>query len=396
MEVVGRQAPPEAGLLDPLGVVHLVPEQRQHDHRLAVVERLGDGVVPAVGDDQVDHRQDGRLRQEPLAGLVVVEHDLVGQRPLGHDDAVLRRRQEVDQPLHEPDVGRPERAERQVDQRAVTRSQVLGQLPARVRRPDRRVEAMPRRAERAVAPVVDLGRVAVQVQPRRFGHEGGPELVVDEAVITALATERIEVGPQLAMRPANLLEEARPAGPIRGRVPGRERRDGGILELGRIARHDPDPRPARTGQRREGHDVVLDDDVGLELVEDLEQPRVDVLRAVDQRLEGRRDERLELLDGRLAEDRRGVADEVDPELARDLRLGRRGAEAHQPFLEALRLERPGERFLDDEHDPVAALAQDGADPRAVVGRTVGPFGEEHDRPGVGHRAAQPTDHRTLP
>ena len=41
----------------------------------------------------------------------------------------------------------------------------------------------------------------------------------------------------------------------------------------------------------------------------------------------------------LAEDRRRVADEVDPELARDLgHLGRR-PEAHQPLLEALRLER---------------------------------------------------------
>ena len=47
----------------------------------------------------------------------------------------------------------------------------------------------------------------------------------------------------------------------------------------------------------------------------------------------------------------------------------RGPEAHQPFLEALRLERPGERFLDDEHDPVAALAQDGADPAQLL---VGP------------------------
>ena len=86
-----------------------------------------------------------------------------------------------------------------------------------------------------------------------------------------------------------------------------------------------------------------------------------------------------------AEDRRGVADEVDPELARDLRLVRRGAEAHQPFLEALCLERPGEQFLDDEHDPMASFAEDRADPRAVVGRTVGALREEDDRAGVVHR-----------
>ena len=73
LEVVRRQAPPEAGLVDPLGVVDLVPEERQHDHRLAVVEGLGDGVVAAVGDDQVDLGQDRRLGQEALADLVVVQ-----------------------------------------------------------------------------------------------------------------------------------------------------------------------------------------------------------------------------------------------------------------------------------------------------------------------------------
>ena len=64
-----------------------------------------------------------------------------------------------------------------------------------------------------------------------------------------------------------------------------------------------------------------------------------------------RDELAELLERRLAEDRRRVADEVDPELARDL-VGSAGGgpEPHQPLLEALRLEGAGERLLDDEHD----------------------------------------------
>ena len=47
-ERVGRQADPEAELVDPLGVVVLVPEQRQHDHRLAEVDALGGRVVAAV------------------------------------------------------------------------------------------------------------------------------------------------------------------------------------------------------------------------------------------------------------------------------------------------------------------------------------------------------------
>ena len=64
-------------------------------------------------------------------------------------------------------------------------------------------------------------------------------------------------------------------------------------------------------------------------------------------------------------------------------LGRR-PEPHQALLEALRLQRPGERLLDDEHDAMAARAQDLADPDAVVGRPEGALGEEDDRLRVCH------------
>jgi hypothetical protein len=77
--------------------------------------------------------------------------------------------------------------------------------------------------------------------------------------------------------------------------------------------------------------------------------------------------------------------EVDPELAGDLGLRGRRAEAHEPLLEAALLEAPGERLLHDEHHAMAALAQHSADARAVVGRPVGALGEEHDRLAVGHR-----------
>jgi len=60
-----------------------------------------------------------------------------------------------------------------------------------------------------------------------------------------------------------------------------------ILELGRIARDESDPRPTRGGDRREGDDVVLDDDVGLDFAEDLLESFVDVLRPVHERREGR-------------------------------------------------------------------------------------------------------------
>ena len=252
-EVVGRQPSPEPGLVDPLGVVDLVPEQRQHDHRLAVVERLGDGVVAAVGDHEVHLREDRRLRQEPLPRLVVVERDLVGERALRDDDPVLGGGQQVDQALHQPDVRGPERAQRQVDQRPVALPEVVRQLPGRVGGADRRVHAVPRRAERALARVVGLGRVAVEVEPRRFGGEVGAERAVRQPGLAVVAAERVEVGPHVAVRPADLLEEGRPVAPVRRRIAGRERRDGRVLDLGRVAGHDADPRPpgrAERGERR--------------------------------------------------------------------------------------------------------------------------------------------------
>ena len=137
----------------------------------------------------------------------------------------------------------------------------------------------------------------------------------------------------------------------------------------------------RPGRRegREADDVVLDEHVRPQLVDDLGQPRVDVLRAVDQRLPGGRDELLELDDRGLPEDRRRVADEVDPELAGDLLDVGFGTEPHQPFLEALGLERAGERLLDDEHGSMAARPQDLTDPDAVVGGTERALGKEDDR-----------------
>src|SRR4029077_7235084 len=102
--------------------------------------------------------------------------------------------------------------------------------------------------------------------------------------------------------------------------------------------------------------------------------------AVEQRLPGGRHELVELLKRALAEDRRRVADEVLPELARLLLLLRRRAEPHQPLLEPLFGERAGERLLDHEHDPVSALAQDLANPDAVVGRPERALGKEDDRP----------------
>ena len=195
----------------------------------------------------------------------------------------------------------------------------------------------------------------------------------------------------LAVGGAELL----PAGAVGRRQAGEDRRHRRVLDLRRVAGGDPHPGAAAGEEGREADDVVLDDRVGGELVEDLQQPRVDVLGAVDQGLEGRRDEALELVDGRLAEDRGRLADEVLPELPRDFLDLRRRRQPHQPLLEALRLERAGEGLLDDEDDPVPARAQDVADPDAVVGRPERSLGEEDDRraggahrPGLSRRAAR--------
>jgi hypothetical protein len=64
-----------------------------------------------------------------------------------------------------------------------------------------------------------------------------------------------------------------------------------------------------SADRREAHDVVLDDHVGPNLVEDLAEPVVDVARAVAERAPGRLDELRELVDRGFAEHGRGLADE---------------------------------------------------------------------------------------
>ena len=74
-------------------------------------------------------------------------------------------------------------------------------------------------------------------------------------------------------------------------------------------------------QRGKRHHVVLDDHVRLLPRDDLLQLWLAVLGALDERGEGRLDERRQLLDGRLAELRGGLADEVLPELPGVLSLG---------------------------------------------------------------------------
>ena len=241
---------------------------------------------------------------------------------------------------------------------------------------------MPCGRQRPRTQVVRGFREQVQIEQRRFVH------------VVARARERhppvlpeppVEPRDLRSQHPVVLGPELAPIPRVLGRIAGEDRRHQLVLHLARVAGHDPRPRPAARGDGRERHHVVLDDRVGCQVVEDRGQTIVHVHRAVDQRLPRRLQERLELRDRRLTELRRRVADEVLPELAGDLGLVGRGRQAHRGLLEPLRLERSRERLLDDEDDPMSALAEHVADPDAVVRGPERPFGEEHDRLLISHR-----------
>ena len=220
------------------------------------------------------------------------------------------------------------------------------------------------------------------------------ELELRERRSAALAAELVEARVQLRVGAPVLVPVGGPVRLVVARVARERGRQPRVLHLGGVAGHDPHPGPARGGQGGKRDDVVLDDHVRLELVDDLRQPLVHVLRPVDERLEGGRDEVPELLDRRLAKDRRRLADEVLPELACVLLLLGGRSEAHQALLEALLLESARERLLDDEHDSVAAPAQHVADADAVVGRPVGALGEEDDRGGQASSRRRPSPARS--
>jgi hypothetical protein len=156
----------EPELVHALGVVVLIPEERQHHGRLPGLQRLGDRVVAPVGYDEVDLRQDRRLGQELGPDDVLAEVQLVVARSHADDDEVVGLCQRVDQSLHELHVGRAEAAETQIDPPAfVARKLELG-----VGLANAGIEPGPPR-ERVRPLVVRLGREDVQVEERRLMDE---------------------------------------------------------------------------------------------------------------------------------------------------------------------------------------------------------------------------------
>ena len=237
------------------------------------------------------------------------------------------------------------------------------------------------------APVVGGFGVHVQVEVLRLVDE----LEIRQRRGAAVDHERVEPLPRRSTRALDLCAERVPAPAVARRVAAERRRKIRVLQLERVARHDPHPRRPVGEQRREAVHVVLDDHVGPRAVQDVLELPVAVDRAVDQRGPDGFDERLELLDRRLAELGGGLGHEVDPELAGVLvALGRR-CEVDQILFEAERLQATSPRRLGREDDPVPSLLEHLADADAVVRRPVGALGHEDDRePLAPHGGPNPT------
>src|SRR5262249_51034982 len=143
----------------------------------------------------------------------------------------------------------------------------------------------------------------------------------------------------------------------------------------------------RGGHGRERDDVVLHDHIGLELAEDLPEAGLGGARAAGQVLPDPGGGSLPPLDRPPSGLPRRVAGRGPSRMARGVlpppprhppALGRR-LQPNQRLLQALRLERARERFLDHEHDSLPALQEDAADSDAVVRRTERALREEDER-----------------
>ena len=140
--VVGGHPGTEARLLEALGVVVLIPEERQRDHGEAEVKPLADGVVAAVRDQQIALGKDRRLRQNwfPYIFGPSVIWSLSG--PMDTTVRCSIEGHRVDEALHQTDVHAAERPQRQVDDLALT-GEVSGEVEGRVAGPYGGLEPVP-------------------------------------------------------------------------------------------------------------------------------------------------------------------------------------------------------------------------------------------------------------
>ena len=239
---------------------------------------------------------------------------------------------------------------------------------------------MPRGSERSRTEIVDGIGEHRQVQMVRLVDE----LEFGQGRCSLLEHPVVEAGPEIAVGSVVLGAELLPPARVVDRIAAERRREVGILPFERVAAHDPYPRRAVGEQGREAAHVVLDDHVRLRAGQDLPELRLAELRAVDQRFKHRPDERVELLDRRLAELRCRLRDEVGPELPGVLvALGRWG-QVHEILLEAEGLETAAPGRLRGEDHAVPTPHEDLADPDAVVRGPIGALGHEDDGERIGH------------
>ncbi len=151
-------------------------------------------------------------------------------------------------------------------------------------------------------------RELVEVQPRRLAAELAGRARLDADRSAELVVLAQEVGVHAGVFVAKRL----PLAPVGDRQAGERRRQVGVAHLERVARHDAHPGTAAQLDGRVPRHVVRRHDVRMHLVPDRHQPLVRVLLGRDQRLPDRLRHRLDLLDRRLAELRRGDADELGP------------------------------------------------------------------------------------
>ena len=153
--VVRRQPDTEPELVHPLGVVVLVPEQRQHDHRLAEVERLGRRVVPAVRDHQVARGMMLVCGSRASPHMFVGQLELVRARSLA-DDVAVRRLGQHARRAAASGPRRPSRASRGTGRRAPRRGRGApsGSSHGVLGLADGRLEPVPGRRRRSRARIV--------------------------------------------------------------------------------------------------------------------------------------------------------------------------------------------------------------------------------------------------
>ena len=256
--------------MHPLRVVVLVPEQRQDDHRLPEVQRLGGRVVAPVSDDEVHLGDHLGLRQDRGPDHVVGEVDHVSHRSLAHDVPVLRAPEHVNKPSHQVYVRSAQRPEGQIDQCAAGRSigDGLRHLIVLVGLANAGIDAMPRVTERPDPPIVRLSRIDIEVRVLGLVHE----LQVGQVRCSLSDHPLVEGVPDRAMGPVVLRPEGRPTAVVVLRETGERGGDASVRHLEWVAGDDAYERRVAGDQGREAHHVVLDHHVRAHLCEDLTQP----------------------------------------------------------------------------------------------------------------------------